>query len=247
MKRQQIIYLNNERKHYHMDNDIKQYHKVGKHGSEETDKDERNSKECIFEIFEKCQEDYPIKGYGYRLVDKIRDDRVYKRDIKGYEGNATYGIMPDGKAIILENNKDPMKEWYLFLSIEDKFQKTDGNAIERAAKNFIVMYEKVTRNSDVCPYVIFCSGEAFVDECGNKSNYFNAKWRQILPDTNVDNDVIIRHYDDPHTPFKNGKDLWNLLYIQNDRFTYEDKLKYLIEEVVNPSYEYFKEKLEKKK
>lgn len=216
--------------------------KVGGWGTEETGKDENNSKECINEIYQYLMVHHPIKGYTYRVYESIPERMYYERDcadnLSEYTSNNK--VEPDIPAIFLQSNSNP-KDFYLIISGDDKFQgkddkKKDGNAIERSMKNHRgVFEEKVCFNVDICPYVIFCCGKSFIDENGEYRGHYMAKFRQMFP--------YLRHGkahvwspDDKHSSFKNE---WNRIYFKRERFTKEEKFKILKDVALN-SVEYYK-------
>jgi len=211
--------------------------KVGGFGTEETGEDENNSKECINEIYLYLMVHHPIKGYTYRIYENIPERMYYERDcadnLSEYTSNNK--VEPDIPAICLQSDDNP-KDFYLVVSGDDKFQKTGGNAIERNMKNHRgVFEEKVCFNVDICPYVIFCCGESFIDENGEYDGYFMAKFRQMFP--------YVRHGkahvwspDDKHSSFKNE---WNRIYFKRERFTKEEKIEILKDVALN-SVEYYK-------
>ena len=206
-------------------------------GRTETYEDEQRSKKCVEVTMDwLIEEDMTIKGYHYETWDKIRDDRYFQREIPGYESNEKFGIISDSPTIVLVSDENPYKEWYVVLTIEDKFQKTDGSAIERV-KNFNYFFEKLTRNSDVCPYIYFFAGPMVAKDIMER------KFRQALPDTDKYGNVYKRTFTDKHTPYKDER--WNLFYAQVERFTFEQKIA-IVKEVVSECYRYYKEKLGQK-
>ena len=193
-------------------------HKVGNYGSEETCQDELNSVECAQEIYHFLVNNYPIKGYTYKILEKgIPEYLPYKRDGKDYPLDAEmHYIQPDIPAIILQEVAKP-DNFYIVLSGDDKYQSTAGNAIERSNKNHRAVFEeKMCKNSDIVPYVLFLSGEAFIDENNKFSSYFASKLRQMMP-----YDAEYWDFSKPHSSFKRK---WNLVFVQNERFSKETKL-----------------------
>ena len=193
-------------------------HKVGNYGSEETCQDEINSVECAQEIYHFLVNNYPINGYVYKILEKgIPEYLPYKRDGYDYPVDAeTHYVQPDIPAIILQEVTKP-DNFYIVLSGDDKYQGTAGNAIERSNKNHRAVFEeKLCKNSDIVPYVLFLSGEAFIDENGKFSAYFTSKLRQMMP-----YEAGYWEFSKPHSSFKRK---WNLVYVQNERFSKESKL-----------------------
>lgn len=196
-------------------------HKVGKWGSVETNRDEIFSKDIVTHIYEDLCAYCPIDGYEYVLWESIEEAAYYSRDIEGFTpfGQPFGKIKPDSFAIVLRSINNP-KNWYLVLCAEDKNQETNGNAIERFAKNYNVMRSLVCGRTEILPYIIFCSGEGLVGKIdGEFNDYMERKFRQT-----------IGYVDDMHpsvwtvkTEHSIFKKKWNLAYVKKDRFTYEEK------------------------
>lgn len=204
-------------------------HKRGNWGTEATYQDEKNSVECVESIFSYLDIHRPINGFRFRLLYSIPESLYYNRDcdfniLKEIRNSkSTHKITPDLPTIILQEIANP-KNFYVVLSGDDKFQKTGGNAIERAVKNWrCVFEEKMCFNSAIVPYVIFCYGKSFIDDNNNYTPYFEAKWRQMMPYI-YEGKPIKYDYNLPHSSFKTK---WNQLYIQREDFTIEQKYEIL--------------------
>lgn len=204
-------------------------HKVGKYGEKETCIDENNSKMCVWRIFDLLRLHYPINGYTYKIYEDVPMYLPWQRD----GGNITEAmrkacIQPDLPTIILQKNDNPLI-FYVVLSGDDKSQKTKGNAIERANKNHRAFFEeKMCNNSDIVPYVLFCSGEAFITKKGTTTDYIvECKLKQMMPygwESNA-----------PHTSFKKK---WNQVYLKRERFTYEEKFE-ILKNIAEESVKYY--------
>lgn len=221
----------------------KELHKVGKYGTEKTDLDERISVECSREIYQYLVLNEPINGWGYRILeDGVYEYMYYKRDGVDISDIGLNKIKPDIPTIILYELNNP-DNFYVILSGDDKYQETEGNAIERSNKNHRgVFEEKMCFNSDINPYVIFCTGPAFFGKDESKlSEYFESKFRQMLPYTR-NGKAYKWNKDIPHSSFKQS---WNQLYLQKERFTKEQKIK-ILKEVAMESVRYYKNRLEYK-
>jgi hypothetical protein len=220
----------------------KKLHKVGKYGTEETCRDENYSIECAREVFQYLKLHEPIKGWRYMIIeDGIPETMYYKRDgVPIPEGFGVHKICPDIPTIILSNVDNP-DDFYTVLSGDDKYQETNGNAIERSNKNHRgVFEEKMCYNSSINPYVILCSGSAFFDEDGVTPNdYFESKFRQMFPYTKNGKPYIWSR-NDPHN---SSKQMWNQLYLQRERFTKEQKLD-ILKSVAMQSVKYYRSFLE---
>lgn len=222
----------------------KELHKVGKYGSYETNKDENISKSCAEEILFFLRNKCNINGYTYKIYENgIPEDACYKRDGRTYKEEwGTHKVCTDIPTIILEKDDDKT-QFYIVLSGDDKYQETGGNAIERSNKNHRgVFEEKMCFNTDIVPYVIFCSGKSFVNESTNNeivknendlNSYFFSKLREMMP-YNFNWDKLHQH--------SSYKYKWNRLYVKKNRFTIEEKMS-ILTEVANESYEYYKDKL----
>lgn len=211
-------------------------HNVGKYGSKGTCEDEIISKECAEEIQEYLILNHPIEGYSYRVLTKgINEEMYYKRDgVELPDGFKSRKIIPDVTTIVLVKNKDTAKV-YPVLSGEDKYQKTKGNAIERVCKNYGQFSEKVCFGIGIVPYVIFCCGPGFFDEStGMVDEYFNAKFRGMMPYT-FDGKPHIWSSEANHSIYR---DRWNLLYLNNKRFTKEEK-KEIMKAIAIASVKYY--------
>lgn len=212
-------------------------HKVGKYGTEETCLDEKNSVECALEVFQFLKIHKPIKGWSYRILeDGVSEEMYYKRD--GAEiptGFKAHKIVPDIPTIIIVENNNPYN-FYVILSGDDKYQETDGNAIERNSKNHRgVFEEKMCYNTSINPYVIFCAGPGFFEEDGITTNdYFDSKFRQMFPYTRNGKPYIWTK----NNPHNSLKQMWNQLYLQLQRFTKEQKIE-ILKNVALQSVEYY--------
>ena len=220
----------------------KKLHKLGKYGSEETCRDEYFSVDCAREVFQYLKLYQPIKGWRYLIMeDGIPERMYYERDgVQLPEGFKEHKIKPDIPTIIIVEVNNP-KNFYVILSGDDKYQETNGNAIERNSKNHRgVFEEKMCYNTDINPYVIMCAGSAFFEEDGITPNeYFEAKFRQMFPYTRNGKPYIWSR-NDPHNSKKN---MWNRLYLQLERFTKEQKLD-IFKTVAMQSVKHYKSFLE---
>lgn len=215
-------------------------HKVGKYGSKETDKDERFSREIVEDIYYDLKVNYPINGFDYYYWEHIDESSYYKMLDQSIDTSSlTSSIVPDSGSIILRSNED-INTWYLVLSAEDKNQSSSGNAIERFAKNYNVMDGKICHNSEILPYVLFCSGEGLCTEERTLRNHIESKFRQILP-CFKNGRPYIWSVEQKHTMYKNG---WNLVYTKDKRFSYEEKREILYK-VAKDVVEYYKVRLKK--
>lgn len=225
----------------------KKLKKRGKYGSYETVIDEEISKKCVNEIYQKLQVNYPIPGWEYRLLERIPEMMYYERDInltdektQKYlnENVKGHNIEPDLPTIVLREKKNH-KNFVVVLSGDDKYQDTQGNAIERSNKNHRAVFEeKMCANSDIVPYVILCSGPAFVDEDGNYRDYLLAKIRQMMPYNINDGRPGIWTPDNKISIYKRN---WNLFFMQRERFTYEQQYE-ILSKVAFSAVEYYKNK-----
>ena len=211
-------------------------HKVGKYGSEETNRDENFSKECAREIYKYHKTHDPIKGYRYVLLeDGVSENLYYKRDgVIFTEGFNARKIVPDVPTIILVEN-DNTDNFYIVLSGDDKFQTTGGNAIERTSKNLRVFEDKLCHNSDINPYAILCSGSSFFNEDGTPNDYFASKFRQMFPYLRNGKPYIWQSSDEHNS----HKKMWNQLYLKKDRFTKDEKME-ILKTVASQSIKYYK-------
>ena len=207
----------------------------GQYGTTETYQDELNSADCVENIYHYLVDNYPIEGYTYCLLNVISEELYYKRDCitipDNYEART---IQPDSPTIILRDNTNP-NNVYLVLVSEDKYQSTGGNAIERIAKNFNVINDKVCNNIDILPYVMFISGKSFILENGEYDQYFLAKFREFLPYYYNNKPSIWT----PGLPHNSAKKIWNRVYFKRDRFSYDEKMNILMETAMQ-SVNYYK-------
>jgi hypothetical protein len=212
--------------------------KVGKYGSIETCNDEINSKECAMEIFNYLVVNHPIDGYTYKILESgVPEYLPYKRDnpkdYEVYDDMKKHKIVPDIPCIILQEDENP-DNFYVILTGDDKYQETEGNAIERMGKNHRSFFEeKMCNNSDIVPYVVFCSGGAFLNEKNEFSSYFASKFRQMMPYTNT------WSYNKPHSAYKRR---WNLVFVQRTRFSFDEKMR-ILKNVALQSVNYYSELL----
>lgn len=218
-----------------MENNI---HKVGKYGSEDTCRDERNSVICAKEIFQHLTLNEPINGWKYVLLeDGVSEMLYYKRDcVKLPEGFQPHKIVPDVPTILLCQDDNPYN-FYVILSGEDKYQESGGNAIERSNKNHRAVFEeKMCYNTTINPYIIFCTGPSFfAKDRVTPNEYFEAKLRQMLPYTKEGRPYVWKR-SDPHSSHKQK---WNQIYLKYDRFTKEEKYDIMME-VAMQSVNYYK-------
>lgn len=221
---------------------MEKLHRVGKYGTEETNRDENYSKECTREIYHFLRSYEPIKGYRYMILeDGVSESLYYKRDgVEIPDDFKVHKIEPDIPTIILVENNNP-DNFYVILSGDDKYQETGGNAIERSSKNHRgVFEEKMCYNTNINPYVILCSGSAFVEEDGITPNdYFNAKFRQMFPYCKNGNPYIWS----PSDPHDSSKEMWNQLYLQRKRYTKEEKMN-ILKSVAIKSSKYYRNIIE---
>lgn len=221
----------------------KNLHKVGKYGTEETCRDENYSFECSRKVYQYLKVNKPINGWRYMIMEEgVPETLYYKRDGVSIPSDfKEHKIIPDIPTIILLDNDNP-NNFYVVLSGDDKYQETDGNAIERSNKNHRgVFEEKMCYNTSINPYVIFCSGTAFFKDDGITPNdYFESKFRQMLPYTK-NGLPYIWNRNEPHSSLKQK---WNQLYLQKERFTKEQKYE-ILKTVAVESVDYYKSILEK--
>lgn len=128
---------------------------------------EKNILDCVLQIMEDLQKKYP--SYTFRHEKNISKEKIANSlGIKNYKpSNAKSNIKPDGGIIYIE---DDMGCLYPILIAEAKKQGTNderkkegkkkqaqGNAIERAYKNFYEL-KLFCKNITYFPYVVFVSG-----------------------------------------------------------------------------------------
>lgn len=213
-------------------------HMVGNYGSIETDLDERLSKYIVYDIFAELKFNYPIDNYEYMYWDTIKESSYYKRADSSIDtSGVTNEIRPDSGAIIIRN-KNNYNDWHLILAAEDKNQENVGNAIERFAKNYNAMNDKVCHGCEILPYVLFCSGRGLCLKNETLREHIESKFRQALPFLK-DGNPYIWSVQQEYTIYKNG---WNLVYTRKNRFKYGDKKEILMGVAID-AIEYYKTKL----
>lgn len=210
-------------------------HKVGKYGSIDTCIDENNSSEIVERIFDKLYLRKDIPGYRFNILrDGISEELLWKRDnldVSSYNGRT---IKPDSPTIILQEKKN-LENFYIVLSCEDKYQETSGNAIERTSKNFNFFHNHLTNNCDINPYVLFIAGPAFFSKNKLSPNeYFVSKFREMLPYIK-EGKPRIWYPSESHSIYKSK---WDLIFLQEERFSQKQK-EDILTEVAFASVDYY--------
>lgn len=195
----------------------------GGFGSEETKQDEEITKICMDEIFEYCCVNFNFENYHFRRMDSLSEKYVYKHNGFNCDELDNHRVVPDGGVILLVNNENE-NIWFLIASAEDKYQQTNGNAIERYTKNFNFFYNDVTMHSPLLPYILFCKG-SFIDDDGSVNNFLHSKIRISIPKTYP----VIWNVNNPNTSFK---ERWNRIYMKKESFTKEEKYNVLLNTVL---------------
>lgn len=204
----------------------------GKYGTFETEKTEKESVECVNEIYNMLINDpkYQFENYEYKILDKLNTKMGARRDNPNYVCDETdkHYIIPDSPTIILLDKKNP-KNFYMVLTCEDKYQKTMGNAIERLGKNFNLINNSFCSNVSILPYIFFYSGKAFF-----KNNSFNTFIEQKLYSIFINLGGNIYEWSAKNVKSIHKKN-WNLCYFKKDSFTIDEKraiLKENIEKII---------------
>lgn len=220
--------------------------KVGKYGQEGTFIDENNSVSCANEIYQYLLCHEPIKGWEYRILNHgVPEIMYYEREgadnLGEYEEELRkHRVRTDVPTIILQEKTNP-RNFYVVLSGEDKYQATKGNAIERFTKNFNFFHNGMTCNSNINPYVLFCSGCAFFEKDKvSTGRLLESKIRESITIRNGCGNLHVWNRNDEHSSEKHK---WNRVYIQYKRFTKEQKLEILME-VALDSVNHYRKKIE---
>lgn len=178
--------------------------------TEETKKSDKDSFDVGYNICEELMSFYPIKGYHYKFVKHISESTIWNVLIrryplcKRYRVNkkvcSSHRIEPDGGVILLINDNDD-NDIHIMLTIENKSQYSNGNAIERINKNYNIIKE-FFKDYSILPYIIFETGTL-----GN--DYLQSKIRQGFC-----TDPSMRSI---------YKDDGVLVFVKEDGFTYDEK------------------------
>lgn len=106
--------------------------------------------------------------------------------------------------------------FHVVLTGEDKYQDTQGNAIERLAKN-LNMVAKMCKHEGICPYAVFAAGDLATD-------YMMGKFMEMCPFDEYRGKAVLYDKDSKHTSFKTER--WNRFYFSQERFSREKRWRY---------------------